>query len=234
MTSFQCSQSRFQIPTWRWESRGFRRRGRPRATRCGRIRFSCGRRGHTRPSASFNSVSTCSALTGRPAGIPSRTATSPRPWLSPAVVKRRLIKHAGPTGCRARLPWGVASPGPYPHLRRAVFTACSHQALELLMTGMATITRPQAVIPNKELVPRRALGHAQGPMIEVAEWNGADLPAVERVGFPEMEPSGWAAKMTRSFWLPAAALGRARRNRTARTCGCSSCPCRTRPSGPGR
>src|SRR5216684_8708149 len=40
----------------------------------------------------LSSAFTRAADTGTPAGIPSRIATNPRPWLSPAVVHRNVMR----------------------------------------------------------------------------------------------------------------------------------------------
>src|SRR5882724_10416128 len=59
----------------------------------------------------FSSALTRSADRGRPAGIPSRTATRPRPCDSPAVVKRNIRR--APVAC-----------SPCPPLCNLVLTPC--------------------------------------------------------------------------------------------------------------
>src|SRR5438445_1743908 len=134
----------------------------------------------------FSSALTRSADRGRPAGIPSRTATRPRPCDSPAVVKRNVtLHHLHPppsstnlhqppdNSTRARLRVGlVISPfvplstswrggqGVRPHGRGG---ACG---LVFVMVGSETTTSPRVVMPNRYCWPLVASNATRsGPMI---------------------------------------------------------------------
>src|SRR6266511_5925309 len=147
----------------------------------------------------FSSALTRSAARGRPAGIPSRTATNPRPCDSPAVVKRNITlrylppEPPQPPPASTNLPIIAREPDSGPGSRDLRGVPPLHvvergsggedsspwpggqgvrthrrggAGFGFVSVGSRTITRPLAVMPNKNwLVPVASRATRNGPTI---------------------------------------------------------------------
>src|SRR6267378_8596239 len=159
----------------------------------------------------FSSTSTSAADTGRPAGMPSRIPTRPRPCDSPAVVNRKVIRSSAPRS----ISYITAEPdlrsGSAQHVVDARQASARRHRQRVRNRRQLQDQEPGRRNPKQQLVPAYVTRDPQRPDDRIADGDRPEKIAEERVEHVDVAVRVRGEYQTLVLVGPAAAVSTARR-----------------------